>query len=221
MAEMILPLEGNCPGRSLPHARIHCSMYLSLRKPAPPKIQAFLARQRGRPFSHAHPEATRHTPPAGWFVDHNRVCLGRGQAAWDAARAAIRSWQMFRIGWVEIHGTDAPLAPGLDVAPLAHACGAWFLNACRVVYLIDESGRIDEDGPVRRYGFAYGTLPDHAESGEERFLVEWRADDTVWYDLLAFSRPGHWLVWLGLPVVRRLQRRFAADSLAAMQRAVR
>ena len=192
-------------------------MHLSLRKPTPPEIQAFLARQRDRSFSHPHVGATRHAPPAGWVVDHNRICLGRGPAVWDAARAAIRSWQMFRIGWVEIQGADAPLAPGLDVAPLAHAFGAWFLNACRVVYLIEENGRIDE---ACRFGFAYGTLPDHAERGEERFLVEWREDDSVWYDLLAFSRPGHWLTWLGLPVVRRLQKRFAADSLNAMKNAV-
>jgi len=190
-------------------------MHLSLRKPDPPEIRAFLDRQRGHSFSYPHVEATRHTPPAGWTVDHNRIRLGQGPAAWDAARAALRSWQMFRIGWVEVHGTDAPLVPGLTVAPMAHAFGFWFLNACRVVYVLDE------DGPVRRFGFAYGTLPDHAESGEERFLVEWREDDTVWYDLLAFSRPGHWLTGLGLPLVRKLQKRFAADSLAAMQRAVR
>jgi uncharacterized protein (UPF0548 family) len=119
---------------------------------------------------------------------------------------------MFRLGWVEVHGTEAPLAPGLTVAPLAHAFGVWFLNACRVVYLLDEE---------RRFGFAYGTLADHAERGEECFLVERREDDSVWYDLLAFSRPGHWLTWLGFPVVRGLQKRFAAGSLAAMARAVR
>ncbi len=190
-------------------------MHLSLRKPSPSAIQAFLTRQQGQSFSHPHAGATLHALPAGWTVDHNRICLGRGPAVWNAARAALRSWQMFRIGWVEIQGAEAPLAPGLVVAPLAHAFGVWFLNACRVVYLVDE------DSPVRRFGFAYGTLPDHAESGEERFLVEWREDDSVWYDLLAFSRPGHWLTWLGHPVVRRLQRRFAADSLAAMRRAVR
>jgi alpha-ketoglutarate-dependent taurine dioxygenase len=43
--------------------------------------------------------------------------------------------------------------------------------------------------PVRRFAFAYGTLAEHAESGEERFQVEWREDDSVWYDILAFSRP--------------------------------
>ena len=35
---------------------------------------------------------------------------------------------------------------------------------CRVVYVVDE--------PDRR-GFAYGTLPGHAESGEELFLVRY------------------------------------------------
>jgi len=30
----------------------------------------------------------------------------------------------------------------------------------------------NEEEPIQRYGFAYGTLPDHAETGEERFLVE-------------------------------------------------
>ncbi len=189
-------------------------MRLSFHKPAPSEIRTFLDRQRGHSLSYAHVGASRGAPPAGWVVDHNRVCLGHGPAVWEAARAAIWSWRMFQLGWVEVHGTETPLAPGLDVAPLAHAFGFWFLNACRVVYLIDE------ESPVRRFGFAYGTLTDHAERGEERFLVEWREDDSVWYDLLAFSRPGHWLVWLGFPVTRRLQKRFAAGSLAAMERAV-
>jgi len=73
---------------------------------------------------------------------------------------------------------------------------------------------------VKRFGFAYGTLADHMESGEERFTVEWRRDDdSVWYDLLAFSRPRHPLARLGLRLSRALQRRFARDSLRAMARA--
>jgi uncharacterized protein (UPF0548 family) len=69
--------------------------------------------------------------------------------------------------------------------------------------------------------FAYGTLPGHAESGEERFLVEWdRTTDAVHYDILAFSRPRHPLARLGYPLTRRVQRRFARDSATAMRRAV-
>lgn len=188
-------------------------MQISLRKPAPTAIRAFLDRQTGAPFSYPDVGTTRSTPPPGWTVDHNRVRLGQGRADFEAACAAVRRWEMFSIGWVEIQGADAPLAAGLVVGPLAHVFGVWFLNACRVVYLVEEE---------RRFGFAYGTLPAHAESGEERFSVEWREeDDSVWYDLLAFSRPGHWLTRLGEPVVRRLQKRFAQASMAAMARAVR
>ena len=98
---------------------------------------------------------------------------------------------------------------------IARLFGLWWLNACRIVYVVDEPG------PVQRYGFAYGTLPEHAESGEERFTVEWhQADAAVWYDILAFSRPQQLLARLGYPLARRLQKRFARDSAAAMQRAV-
>ncbi len=75
--------------------------------------------------------------------------------------------------------------------------------------------------PIQRYGFAYGTLPDHAETGEERFLVEWdRASGEVWYDILAFSRPHLLLTRLGYPYVRRVQKRFGRESAAAMLKAV-
>ena len=80
---------------------------------------------------------------------------------------------------------------------------------------------MDEQGPVQRFGFAYGTLPEHAESGEERFTVEWHEeDDTVWYDIVAFSRPQQLPARLGYPLARRMQKRFARDSAAAMQRTV-
>ena len=86
------------------------------------------------------------------------------------------------------------------------------MNACRIVYVVEEQ---------QRYGFAYGTLSEHAERGEERFTVEWkREEDTVWYDLLAFSKPGP-MARLGYPLARRLQKRFAHDSKEAMKRACR
>lgn len=189
---------------------------MRIRRPAPDEIRAFLDRQRQASFSYPDVGATKGQPPAGWVTDHNRVRLGTGQAAFQAACAAVRRWEMFRLGWVEAHGTaDTPIVPGQEVAVLANLFGTWWLNACRVVYVVDEAA------PVRRFGFAYGTLTDHAERGEERFSVEWRrGDDSVWYDLLAFSRPGYWMVKLAYPLARRFQRRFAAESLAAMKRAV-
>src|SRR5690606_24987164 len=126
-------------------------------------------------------------------------------------------WKQFSLGWVETWPRNAPIEVGSTVAVIARAWGTWWLNAARIVYIVDEAG---ED--AQRFGFAYGTLPGHVEMGEERFLVEWdRKSDDVVYDLLAFSRPRHPLTRLGHWQVRRLQRRFAADSTAAMRRAVR
>jgi uncharacterized protein (UPF0548 family) len=103
------------------------------------------------------------------------------------------------------------LEAGTTVAVLAKVFGFWSLNAARIVYVIDE-----RDTDKARFGFAYGTLPDHVERGEERFTVEWGADDSVWYDICAFSRPKHPLARLGFPMTRMLQKRFVRDSLAVM-----
>jgi uncharacterized protein (UPF0548 family) len=90
--------------------------------------------------------------------------------------------------------------------------GLWSLNACRIVYVIEEEASL-----LKRYGFAFGTLPAHLERGEERFTVEWHlAGDSVSYEVFAFARPAHPLARVGPPFVRLVQRRFAAASLCAM-----
>ena len=107
------------------------------------------------------------------------------------------------------------LEKGATVAIKTRTGGLWSLSAARVVYMVDEGE------PIKRFGFAYGTLPDHVERGEERFLIEWNlSDDRVWYDILAFSQPRHPLVRLGFPYARMLQKRFARDSLLVMKSAV-
>lgn len=185
-----------------------------LRKPTPRQMDAFLAEQR--PLVHSYAEigqSDRETPP-GYNLDHNRVALGYGGAAFEAGCDLLRRWRMFPPGWTQIHPPDASIERGSVVAVLARAFGFWWLNACRIVFVIDE------DQPVRRFGFAYGTLPGHAERGEERFCIEWLADDSVHYDIRAFSRPRFWPAKLAGPLARRLQRRFARDSLSAMARQV-
>jgi uncharacterized protein (UPF0548 family) len=185
-----------------------------LANPTPKRIERFLAAQRNCTFSYREVGHSQKGAPPGYRVDHNRVRLGEGRAAFARAVEAIRNWKMFDLGWVAVWPAAAPVEPGTTVAVRARHFGFWSLNACRVVYTIDE------EGPVVRFGFAYGTLPDHAEQGEERFTVEWHHEDgSVWYDLFAFSRPNQPLARLGLPLARLLQRRFARDSKLAMARA--
>ena len=185
-----------------------------LRKPSASAVCQFLTEQSRLNLTYPAVGATAAAPPPGYVVDHTRVSLGEGEGVFRAASAALGRWEQFRLGWVEAWPPGHADRGGEVVAVVARALGLWWLNACRVVYVVDESG------PACRFGFAYGTLPGHAESGEERFLVEWdRADGGVWYDILAFSRPRHPLARLGYPLARRMQRRFGRDSAAAMRKA--
>lgn len=183
-----------------------------LTTPTESQIRNFLDSAYELPLSYEEVGATRGTPPIGYTVDHNRIKLGHGSKVFEHAEAALKNWKHFDLGWVKLVPEGAPVMPGSVVVVLVAHVWLRSLNACRVIYLDD-----DQDGPVRRFGFAYGTLTEHAERGEERFMIEWNAtDDSVWYDILAFSRPGHWLAKIGYPLTRWWQKRFARDSLRAM-----
>jgi uncharacterized protein (UPF0548 family) len=121
---------------------------------------------------------------------------------------------MFDMPWIQLCWPDAAIEESATVAVLLSHFGFWSLNASRIVYVIDENGS------DKKFGFAYGTLVQHAERGEERFSVEFHSkDQSVWYDVCAFSKP-NLLARLAYPFARSLQKRFAADSKLAMQRAV-
>lgn len=187
-----------------------------MRMPSGAQIRQQIEQQAELSFSYPDVEATRGSAPAGYAVDHNRIQLGQGELSFQRARKALWRWRMFELSWVQLCWPNTPVQPGSTVGVLAHVTGAWWLNVCRVVYTFDETGEVE------RLGFAYGTLPDHAALGEERFMVEWRhADNTVWYDALSYSQPNHRLARLGGRMARRTQHRFAADSLQAILRAVR
>ena len=183
----------------------------ALRSPSEATVQNFLKRASTRDYSYPELGSTRGKLPRNYVVDHNRVRLGQGAETFRRAVSALKAWHMFQLGWVRVHDNAAPIRVGSAVAVLIRHFGFWSLNASRIVYVIDEE---------RRFGFAYGTLRDHAESGEERFCVEWDSDDSVVYDLLSFSRPHQWPVKVLQPVARVLQKRFARDSMLAMKRAV-
>lgn len=189
-----------------------------LRKPSPKSLRRIIESQASLAFTYPSVALTRTNapPPVGFVLDQTRAILGRGAATFERARAALQRWRQFQLGWLEAFPTDTPLRSGETVIVLARVLGMWWTNAARIVYTIDEP-----DEPVARFGFAYGTLPGHVESGEERFLIEWdRQTDQVAYDIRAFSRPRHILTRVGYPFARAMQKRFSRQSAAAMQSAV-
>ena len=180
-------------------------------EPSAETVASFINKQRELPFSYQAVGATNGNAPPGFVVDHNRIQIGTGAAAFYEAKDALTAWKQFDLGWVSIVPPGVKVSTGATVAVKAHAFGTWSLSAARVVYVINEAG------PTEQFGFAYGTLPDHVESGEERFKVEWDSnDDKVWYDILAFSRPHHPLVKMAAPLARKLQKQFARESMKRM-----
>src|SRR5262249_12210980 len=137
-----------------------------------------------------------------------------GAAAFERARLALTAWKHFNIGWVQVFPREASINTGTVVAVLIRHCGFWSLNGARVLYHVGGSG--DQEA----FGVAYGTLTNHAESGEELFEVFIdRASGDVKYRIRAVSRPQVLLARVGQPIVRLLQARFRRDSAEAMKRA--
>lgn len=178
-------------------------------------------------------------PPKGFRPVERRIRIGHGRARWEHAWLETMTWGIQKRSGITVHaleapadvtaGTYVPVAfddDGIPVQPATTSVQGESVFApdgtpllrpgdtaimhvplfppkvpARVVYVIDE--------PLRR-GFAYGTLPGHPETGEEAFIVEYRADDSVWLTIRAFSRPSSWIFWVGYPLVRLMQEIYTA-----------
>ena len=112
--------------------------------------------------------------------------------------------------------TNTPIESGERAAILINHFGFWSPNAARIVYVLEES-----DAAVEKYGFAYGIILEHGERGEDHLSVEYHeADETVWYDLYAFSQPNDFRAKIGYPFRRYLQKQLAVESKEATRSAV-
>ena len=143
--------------------------------------------------------------PAGYGHLHTERQIGTGQQRFEQAADAVMRWGMQRGAGLRVQASS-------DVAEVSTIVVVRMMGLlrapCRVVYVIDE--------PDLR-GFAYGTLPGHPESGEERFVV--RRDPTtsaVFAEVSAFSRPATWWSKAGGPLVRMAQRVIARRYLRAV-----
>lgn len=179
---------------------------ITLQPPSSSLLQQNLALWQEAPLSYDHRRGVEHPPQEGFMAEEHRVRLGSGSVFYRQACRALDAWQMFP-AWAMVRPYLAPQQPGQVVAMVVKISGVWWTNPCRILHRCDSPSR---------HGFVYGTLPEHAECGEERFMVEMLSDGSVWYEIRAFSRPRHWLAWIGFPLARWWQLRFVRDSQAAM-----
>jgi len=185
---------------------------ISFTKPSWDAIRCYVRSRTNAPLTYRHAELTRGDENLGHFKhDTIRIELGSGAEVWERARQAIADWKMFPQQMTELYWQPQQIDPGQVVAVLFRGPCFWSLNPCRIVYTVDESNR---------FGFAYGTVDGHLARGEESFFVNRDNEDQVWYELTAYSRPDHWLAWLGYPYVRLVQARFRRLSAESVHAAV-
>src|SRR5262245_21029418 len=73
-------------------------------KPTDEQIRNVIAAQRSAPFSYSFVGASRDdTQLVGYKRDHNRICLGAGEATFNRAVAAVQRWEMFNLGWMQLY----------------------------------------------------------------------------------------------------------------------
>jgi uncharacterized protein (UPF0548 family) len=157
-------------------------------------------------LSLTYPEvgATAGPLPQGYHHLHASAVIGHGRARYEQAADEVMRWGMLRGAGVRVEATTEVAAVGSEVI-----VGVGPLTApCRVVYVVAE--------PNRR-GFAYGTLPGHAETGEELFAVRYDPiGETVHAEVTAFSRHGTWWSKLAGPVTSLAQRLISKRYLKAL-----
>lgn len=188
-------------------------MFLT-RRPTESEIRTFIDRSQHLPLSY-QPVGIAQAGRPGFKLDVTSCVIGHGRQEFARASEALKEWKQFELGWVELFPPDAPVEPNTVVAVLIHHLGLWSLNGCRIVY------SLGDESPETEFGFAYGTLTNHAEMGEEIFAVAFDpVSENVTYNIRAASRARAALARLGYPYVRLCQSRFRKDSIAAMRRAI-
>jgi uncharacterized protein (UPF0548 family) len=140
----------------------------------------------------------------GYHHTHVAARIGNGRARFEEAAESVMRYGMLRGAGVRVIASTEVAEVGTLV--LGRLGPIW--APCRVVYVLDE--------PNRR-GFAYGTLPGHAEAGEEFFGVRFDpASGSVDAEVSAFSRPNTWWSKAGAPVAALVQRVVTQRYLRAL-----
>ncbi len=174
------------------------------REPSEAILHAFVEEQKHLGFSYKEVGATKSILPAGYDHDKSSFLLGKGEEVFSRAEIILRNWKMWPADWAKVYPQNLGQESGNLIVCVFRVYGLWWVNALKIVYKIEETNTLFK----KRSGFAYGTLKAHAEMGEEIFAVTWHHDDSVTYDMLAFSRPNFLFARIFKPLVRQLQKRF-------------
>ncbi len=175
----------------------------SLRRPRDAELAAVLARVAGLAVTYPYVGMSLTGGAPGYRKEEHRAPLSI-----DLATAAERlaSFATHALPYLFVYPRDARVVLRRDVVVCAKVGPVWSINPCRIVHV---------ESTPDRFAYAYGTLPGHAESGEESFAVA-RTPGGVIGETIAYARMAEWIAKLGAPIARRVQRTVKRDYLRAL-----
>ena len=178
----------------------------SLRRPQDAELAAILARVAGLSLTYPEVGMSRTGGAPAYHREDHRSAL-----AIDFATAAERlaSFATHELPYMFVYPRDARVVLRRDVVVCAKVGPLWSINPCRIVHV---------EATPDRFEYAYGTLPGHAEAGEEYFAVSRTTDGRVIGETTAYARMADWIAKLAAPIARRVQRRVKIDYLRALGR---
>jgi uncharacterized protein (UPF0548 family) len=168
--------------------------------------------------------------------------IGSGEARFVSAGEALLSWSAQRGG--ELQLTDVrpasgpmysgvsfddegnPVAPSrLEADQRFDSDGTPYVGGGTTVRLHGRVGGLRADAELRvifaveerrRIGFALGTVGGSVVSGEESFMLDWLANDEVWFTVRAFDAPVAMLYRLFPALTRRRRKALFTQYLRAI-----
>ncbi len=168
---------------------------------------------RDAPLTYAEVGATGSAElPAGYLPGEFTEVVGTGRETFERVAAAILDWVPQRSVGLRVRATGSPGEVGTVVVLTAGLPRLGYDVPCRVVWA-------STTGDER--GYAYGTLPGHPESGEERFTVRLTGAGDVVVTIRVFSRLATPAARLVPPVSRFLQGLATRRYLSSLRRVAR
>jgi uncharacterized protein (UPF0548 family) len=131
-------------------------------------------------------------PGFGW-LRRSRMLSRRD---FEGASRDLLTWQIQRRAGLAVRASDPVLREGTVVLMRLGTPRLGLDLPCRVVSVVEEPDRC---------AFAYGTLPGHAEAGEERFELLRHPSGEIELSITAYSRPASTLARLSGPLGRGVQ----------------
>ncbi|KAF8011393.1 hypothetical protein BT93_J1873 [Corymbia citriodora subsp. variegata] len=150
----------------------------------------------------------------GFLLNHARVLVGSGRDTYEKGKNALQSWRHLGLNWAFVD-SKTQVQNGVKFCICVKEFLPWLVMPLEVVF-VNESKKSKKG--VASFRFGGGTLKGHLLAGEESFSIELDENNQVWYEILSFSKPAHFLSFIGYPYVQLRQKYFAHQSSNAVRK---